>query len=1038
MIGEYMIKTTKRDIWRSLLLASLVFVTAPVLAQTTIKGKVLSSYDKSPVSDAIVTVLNTTKNTRTKADGSFVLENLEDGASTIRVWSPGYHESKMEILGRTEFEITLIGEGRDNYENVAEGVFSDKNSALLSVTDFRAGAFDVEQVLTGEMSGLRVLNKSGMVSEGGMLNFRGVRSFVADNTPLIVIDGVPFLPDAENSPIIGGYSRSLFAPIVLQDVKSVRLLKGAETARFGSLGSNGVLWLETSSADDLETVVEFQGSYGVAHNYSTIPLLNGSEYKSLLGVIGMTQYEDMGELLTVFPFLRDDPDYYYNYLYNNATDWQDIIYRNAFVTDNHLRIKGGDAVAKYDLSLGVLSQQGALDETSNTRYNTRLNASINLGGRFDLQAITALTYSTGRLQEQGMLKATNPLLAAMYRAPILSPYQKDVDNHELQELDGVRQFGVSNPLALLQTADFRSDIYDVFVQANLGFQASQDLRFNALLGLYTNYARQTTFIPGLSSGTILSLEDGIALNTARSGAGKTSNIFWNVYGTYRKAWQADEALLGAGVQGLLNSQEYDAGSGRNTSSDFYRTLNYVSNDGRQFWGYTEGWNWMNLYGYSQYSWRSLTKLDVSLSLDGSSVSGAQTNRFGFFPAADLSFLLSNLSFLKNVNTVDNLVLKFGYAKTGNSRFSSKIGQSYYSSQLYRQLAGIVVGNIPNEGIRWEDNENWQANLIFSGINQRLNVNVGYYLNKASNLLNAFAVSPIAGIDRVYLNGGQINNQGLELDVNLSIIDNKNWSLTWRGNLSTLKSEIKQLVNNSDMIEEQEDGVSRINRVGESPFSFYGYRFLGVIADGSQATALNLQDYRNRSFGAGDAHFQDMDGDGVIDGDDQDLLGSSLPNLFGGTSLSVRYKNISLQGMLSFSKGQNMYNGVRRSLESMDSYANQSEATLRRWQTEGQITDIPQAVYGDPMENARFSSRWIEDAAFLRLENVTLSYKFGNHRLKVLSNSEWYIAGENLFTWTDYLGLDPATAYANSVSYMGADYGKIPLPRTFKFGVNIKL
>src|SRR5690606_4089773 len=143
--------------WLPLLFTVLVCGSVPAFAQTTITGKVVSNYDKSPVPDAVVTVLNTTSNIRTKKDGSFILKDVEDGATTIRVWSPGYYESHVEILGRTTFEITLIGEGRTNYVNVVEGTFSDKNSSVLSDNDYRAGAADIEQVLTGEMPGLRVL-----------------------------------------------------------------------------------------------------------------------------------------------------------------------------------------------------------------------------------------------------------------------------------------------------------------------------------------------------------------------------------------------------------------------------------------------------------------------------------------------------------------------------------------------------------------------------------------------------------------------------------------------------------------------------------------------------------------------------------------------------------------------------------------------------------------------------------------------------------------------------------------------------------------
>src|SRR5699024_8439347 len=174
ILAEYMTNITKRKMWRAVLLIAWISGATPVLAQTTIKGKVLSNYDKSPVSNAVVTVLNTTTNVRTGNDGTFNLEEVDEGATTIRVWSPGYYETYVEILGRTDFEITLIGEGRTNYTDVVKGAFSDNSSSVLSDVDFRSGAMDIEQVLTGEMSGLRVVNKSGMVSEGGMLNFRGV------------------------------------------------------------------------------------------------------------------------------------------------------------------------------------------------------------------------------------------------------------------------------------------------------------------------------------------------------------------------------------------------------------------------------------------------------------------------------------------------------------------------------------------------------------------------------------------------------------------------------------------------------------------------------------------------------------------------------------------------------------------------------------------------------------------------------------------------------------------------------------------------
>ncbi|WP_160066828.1 SusC/RagA family TonB-linked outer membrane protein [Sphingobacterium bovisgrunnientis] len=1025
-------------VYKIILTAVFIFGVFTLYGQSSIKGKILNAHDKKPIQFAVVSIINSNLTIQTDAEGKFEFKDLKEKPSSIRVWSPGFYESVIDVLNRSTFEILLISEGKSKFDNIIDGTFSKKNSSYLRDYDFRSGAISLDNILNGEFTGLRVTNKSGMVSEGASINYRGVRSFEADNSPLIVVDGMPYLPDNTNSPIIGAYSKSALNFLNVNDIKSVRLLNGAEAAKYGSLSSNGVLYVETSSASDMETVIEFKGSYGIAHNYKSIPVLGISDYKNYLGNVGMTVYDDMSQLLNRFPFLRDDPNYYYNYLYNNNSNWQDLIYRNAFVTDNHLRVKGGDAVAKYDLSIGVLNQNGTLDKTSNTRYSTRLNSQIAFGSKFDLHTSVGLSYTNARVQEQGLLEATNPLLSAMKRAPVLAAYKKDSENNLLPEFDEIHSFGVTNPVALLHTGDVTSDMVDVFLNSKLTYKISPDLHLNGTFGLISNYARQTVFIPGLSNRTIAPLENGIALNTARAGAGRNSNIYLGSNLIHSKFLNVDGFKFGVGANAIISRGEYDAGQGRNTSSDFYRTLAYVNAAGRKFWGYNESWNWLNMYAISSYNINNHVEIDGTLNVDGSSISGSTTNRFGIFPAVDVSFMLHNYGALKNSSSVDNLIFKIGYSQLGNSRFSSKIGQSYYSSQLYRQLGGIVVGNIPNSDIKWEKNQNLQANIIFSGLNRRLNLNVGYYYSISSDLLNTIPVSPIAGIDKVYVNGGQINNHGIETELSLAVLRTNNWGIDISGNISQINSTIEKIVGNEALIYPQDGGVSRINKVGEAPFAFYGHEYLGVISTQSAATNYNLKDFRNQSFTAGDALFNDVNNDDVIDNADRVALGSSLPEFFGGASLNIRYKKFGICSYFSFTKGNMMYNGLRRNSESQNSYANQTLATLNRWQADGQITNIPKAQYGDPMENGRFSSRWIEDASFLRFDNFTFNYKVGKAKYKFLSDSEWYLAGENIFTWTNYLGLDPVTAYSANIQDSGLDYGKIPMPRTFRLGVNIKL
>ncbi len=999
-------------------------------------GAVISGYDGASLEGAVIAVKGFEMTAQTKADGSFSLV-MPAEATEITIWMPGYYEATLPILGRQHLTVTLVPDSRMKYyddESLTSPLYAD--AAALYQRDFRRGAITLENTLQGQFSGLNVVNKSGMPGEGATLHFRGVRSFEGSNAPLVVLNGVPYLPDMGNSPVIGGYSNSLFSPFNVKDIQQVRLLKGAETAVYGAMGSNGVLLIETATPDDMETVIEFAGQYGVAYNRASLPVLGASDFKSYIGDVGLTQFEDMGEMLNNFPFLRDDPDYYYNFLYNAQSNWQDMLYRPAFVTDNHLRIKGGDAVAKYNLSLGVTNQGGALDNSAMTRYSTRLNAAVALGRKFDLHGTVGLSYLTSNLHEQGMLEATNPILTALSKAPILNPYTKDEYNNELPSYDVVRQFNISNPLAVLNTMTVRSDMYDVFVNAGVNYRPNTNWTIGTVLGIYTNYTRQSTFVPGITDRTVMPLENGVALNTARAGSGQTSNLFYRLSAQYQQQLGNHQVEAGGGYQLLMAKNEFDAGYGRNTSSDFYRTLSHVSNDGRQFWGYNEPWNWMNFYGYGRLHLNNLLSLSAFLSVDGSSATGSGTNRFGVFPGGEVRWRMANMEAFVGSQWLDQLDLRLGYSRTGNSRYSSKLSSPSYSSQLYRQLSGIVVGNIPNNGLRWEDNNTLDAGIDIGILNKRLRAGIGYYHTLTKNVVQARTASPVAALSHVYINGAEISNRGIEIDLSAALIEKRNVSLTIGGTFSTYTSEIKSLGGDQQRIHGFTDGSTLISQVGQAPYAFYGYAANEVISSADAAQSLGLVDYKDLAFEAGDIRFTDANGDGVIDRADRFIIGDPNPDFFGGAYFDVRYKQLSLTGYFNFSYGNQIYNGVRRHIEAMDGYGNQSTAALRRWKADGQVTDMPRAVYGDPLENSRFSSRWIEDGSFLRLSNLALRYRIKNNRIRVLDGAEIYLVGENLVTWTKYLGLDPETAFSQDPMMIGMDYGNLAQPRTFKAGINL--
>ena len=234
----------------------------------------------------------------------------------------------------------------------------------------------------------------------------------------------------------------------------------------------------------------------------------------------------------------------------------------------------------------------------------------------------------------------------------------------------------------------------------------------------------------------------------------------------------------------------------------------------------------------------------------------------------------------------------------------------------------------------------------------------------------------------------------------------------------------------------------MNMTGQTANSFYGYNYLGVYSTQEEADKANLVNGKGYAYQAGDARFEDISGpegtpDGVINGYDKVVIGSSMPELFGGLVNTFTYKRWSLSGWLQFVSGNEVFNYLRQQNESMTSLANQSSNVLNRWEYDGQITDVPRAAYGDPVGNSAFSSRWIEDGTYLRVKNITLSYTVPDQFL-AFRNAQFYISANNLFIFSDYLGYDPEFAYSYSQVYQGIDYGQTPQARQFIAGIKLGL
>ena len=1032
----------------------------------TLEGRIVSS-DGQPLKDAVITAPGAVRAV-TDASGAFSVE-IADAEAKLSVWAEGYFTQQVSLHGRTAITVIMVSENTYKYNETKVLPFEivsdaeNEEARNLSKKDFMKGSATVDRALQGELTGLQVIQKGGMPGEGAYMSYHGLHTLAADAMPLIVINGVPYMPSTDESQLTNGYSKSVFQAYNIEDIANITFLSGAEASLYGSLGANGVLLIETDGAtsDDMNTKISYTGNVGVNWNNTRIPLMNASQYKSYLSDIGMTYYDNMETFFTDFPFLSPDESDAYNYLYAFDTDWQDQLYRNGLTTDHLIRVEGGDAIAKYDISVGYAHEEGILKNTQSDRFHSQINSNVIVSKKVEIGANLGLAYLTGSYQEQGMSYETNPLLAACRRSPVLSPYKSDMYGNLLDSYSSYyfgnnssTDFIVSNPLAIINSASSDKRQYDANLQINLRYKPTTHLALSGTVGLYYNYDQEGLFIPGINNSDIVPQFDtyGESDNIVRQGVSETFNMFYAVNANWKRTFGRHAVSVKGGGQLITRTFETDMGVGRNTANDFYQTLSDVQKVGRYFSGYGSKWNWVNAYVNASYTYNDWLNAAVTVSTDGASSTGVNTPRMGVFPAGSLTFMLRNLAALDGAQWLNRLNVHADYGKTGNSRFSSSYGQYYYTSQLYQGIAGIIRANVPNTEIKWEENLRANLSVDASMFSNRLQVKAGYFNDQASDVLMASDISSLYGTGIHYSNDAALSSYGYDVSLTASPVYGRDFKWTLGGNITRLHNKVKSLGASTQYVTTLSDGATLLTRVDEDPYSFYGYQTDGPNAvystvqeaataysylDNGQTCTRPMQNRNGVEFQAGDVKYVDQNGDGIINDADKVILGSATPDFYGSLFTRFQYKGFALDFNFIYSVGNEAYNAVRRVTESSSDFSNQSTAVLRRWTMSGQVTDMPRACYNDLVGNNDFSDRWIEDASYLKLRDVTLSYSFDKPVLNFFRGGTLYVTAQNLWTLTHYLGSDPEFAYSYSSAMQGVDYGKVVSPKTVKFGVNLK-
>lgn len=969
--------------------------------------------------------------------------SLKEAFALISITCDGYYQINIPVQAQQEEKlIVMIPETWEKYSDVSS----------LNKKDMRQ-AMSIDDALKGNIPGLQVVSKSGMPGEGAYLNAGGIHSLKAENTPLIVVNGVPYMMDSEVSTAINAYSRSLFAALNIDDIRNITLLQGADAARYGSLGSNGVLLIETEQAtsDNLDTRISFAGQYGAKMVGRTVESLDAEQYKNYLRQIGMTRYDRMGQLLSDYPFLQNGQNYPTAYIFNNDTRWQDEIYRRGMLTNNVFRVEGGDEIAKYNMSVGYSSDGGIVEGTKSERYHTLINSNVMVSRKVDIFTSVGLSYMRSRLQEQGMSQETNPLLAAWSNMPVLNPYYAGPDGsltskyatYNFSNVNEAPVFpyeNVSNPTAIVNTLKADDKSYDVNILMGLNVQATDHLKLSGSYNRQYRYTEESLFIPGVDNQAIYPQYYGIGRNAVRMAVAESRNNYFSLNANYQNTFEGiHQVEANAGARIMNSLHEYDLSTGYNTANDYYSTLDQTT-DEEYTDGYINEWIWANYYLQARYTWKSLLAMDLTASIDGSSVSGVSAPLYYFYPAAKLSYMMGHHHFMPS--WVNDLTISAEIAKSGNSRFSSNYAKNYYNGSNFFTLGAIIRSDIPNTYLEPEKQLQSRLSVDASLLGHRLQAGASLYNNDAYDLLIPQDISSIYASDNYYANVAAINSKGYTAYVRAAIVENKHFAWTLGGNISFNKSIVSDLGEQNEMdiklsdYNEGEDAIIKL-KVGEAPYQFYGYQTDGIYQSSEEAAQAGLTSMYNTRYQAGDVKFvNNYDQDQVINEQDKVLLGSSRPDYFGSVFSTLRFGKLSLSAQVNYSIGGKIYNAVRRQLESMENFHNQSTAVLNRWQMEGQQTSMPRAVYGDPNGNNIFSDRWLEDASYAKLGRLTLNYAIDMPNASFIRSGNIWISGENLFTWSHYLGNDPELSYSYNDFLYGIDFAKVPNPRTLKIGFNL--
>ncbi|WP_066627491.1 SusC/RagA family TonB-linked outer membrane protein [Labilibacter marinus] len=957
-----------------------------VAQQSTIKGKVLDNSGE-PIPGVSVVLKGTTIGTITGFDGNYVLTG-EIPTEGILVYSfIGMLTQEQSILGRNVIdaileeevlgldEVIVVGYGTQEKKDITGSVAVVAADELESRPNTQLGS-----LLQGRAAGVRVVSGSGKPSEGISIRVRGTNSITAGSEPLYVVDGIPTSDTRSLNPA---------------DVETMTVLKDASSAAiYGAQGANGVVLITTKRGKSGKTQVSLDAYVGFSEVWNTLEVLNGEQYRDLMTEMGQSTDWDR---------------------YNKNTDWQNEVFQRGVSQNYQLSVSGGSEKTNYYISGGWVKQEGAIRSSKMDRANFKINLDQEVNDWLSLGTRIAYTkYSDVDVNDNNAVNQGGVLTGVINTPSVIGIYNEDgtFTSNPFQNWE--------NPIASTDGSEreYKSDRFLGNMYINIDFL--KDFTFKSNFGVdFSNGVYDYFLDPYLTS-----------FGRAKSGIGTNNtdrSTYWMMENTlsYNKKLDnhAIEALVGGVAQKFLWENNYI--STENFSSNGVKTTNAGSIITSAGNNKSEKTN-TSFISRLNYAFADKYLLTANFRADASSAFGPE-NRWGYFPSFSAGWRLSQESWMEGLGFLNDLKLRLGWGIVGNDQIRnyayfglSGSGANYPIGG--QAMPGTYPSAIDNNTLKWEESEQTNLGLDFSMLNGRVQLTADAYLRQTKDLLLDAPLPHSTGYDNALQNIGNLENKGIEFSLNTVNIDKAiKWSSTF--NISFNRNEVTNLVVESlPMGNVAGRGEAILLEEGQPLGTLYGYVWGGVDPE------------------TGNGYYIDRNGESTFapTPEDRTVIGDANPDFFYGLNNTVAYKDLELTVFLEGSYGNDMLNATRIDSEGMSDPKNQLLTTNNRWRQPGDITDIPKASWAST-DNSRISTRFIEDASYLRVKTITLSYNLPQKLLEKikLNRVKVYATGENLFTLTDYTGFDPeVNAFGGSNTMKGIDYGTYPQTRNVIFGLNV--